>query len=108
MDFSKGYIDPENDLETKQNLLRSAASAWNIACADEAYRTKSIKNYLKTYKKMNPSASKTDIKDLEKDLKLLIKQKIELYPHEQIQIMDVKAEMKDGKLHVTVLSAKQK
>ena len=76
------------DIEDKQQYLNSAVSAWNIACLDEKDRKRSIKKYMAEYRKLNPTQSKQDFRDVEEDLRLLIKQKEKLYPEVRVQIGD--------------------
>jgi len=104
LDIAKEYIVLGEDTEEKQELLNGAASAWNIACLDEKERKRAIKNYMKEYRKLNPTHSKEDLDDVEEDLRILIKQKDELYPEVRIQIAGVNIEEKGGKDHVSVLS----
>ncbi len=49
-------------------------------------------------------SSKRDFRDVEEDLKLLIKQKEKLYPEVRIQIVDAHIKEINGKNHVTVAS----
>jgi len=56
------------------------------------------------YRKLNPTQSKRDFRDVEEDLRLLIKQKEKLYPEVQIQIVDAHLQEINGKNHVTVVS----
>jgi hypothetical protein len=90
------------DIEDKQQYLNSAVSAWNIACLDEKERKRSIKNYMAQYRKLNPTQSKRDFRDAEKDLRLLITQKQKLYPEVWVQIVDAHINEINGKNHVTV------
>ena len=56
------------------------------------------------YRKLNPTQSKRDFRDVEKDLRLLIKQKEKLYPEVRVQIADAQIKEINGKIHVTVAS----
>jgi len=107
LDFAGKYIAMGEDLEEKQELLNSAASAWNIACLDEIERDFAIKRYMKQFSKLNPTHNKTDLDDVEENLKLLIKQKEKLYPDVKIQIAGAYIEMKGGKDHVYVMSVRE-
>jgi len=102
LDFAGDYIAMGEDIEDKQQYLNSAVSAWNIACLDEKERKRSIKNYMAQYRKLNPTQSKRDFRDAEKDLRLLITQKQKLYPEVWVQIVDAHINEINGKNHVTV------
>ena len=102
--FAGDYIAMGEDIEDKQQYLNSAVSAWNIACLDEKERKRSIKKYMAEYRCLNPKQSKQDFRDVEKDLRLLIKKKEELYPEVRIQIVDAHIKEVNGKNHVNVAS----
>jgi hypothetical protein len=92
------------DIEEKQQYLNSAVSAWNIACLDEKVRKRSINKYMAEYRMLNPKQSKRDFRDVEGDLRLLIKQKEKLYLEVRIQIVDANIQEINGKNHVIVAS----
>jgi len=104
LDFAGDYIAMGDDIEEKQQYLNSAVSAWNIACLDEKARKRSIKKYMAEYRKLNPKQSERDFRDVEEDLRLLIKQKEKLYPEVRVQIVDAHIKEINGKNHVTVAS----
>jgi hypothetical protein len=104
LDFAGDYIVMGEDIEEKQQYLNSAVSAWNIACLDEKARKRSIKKYMAEYRKLNPKQSERDFRDVEEDLRLLIKQKEKLYPEVRVQIVDAHIKEINGKNHVTVAS----
>lgn len=74
-----GYIDMGKTRVERENYLRSACSAWNIACLPTLKRESAIKQYIERCREINNSDS-TDCKSLEGDLRLLIKQKNEPLP----------------------------
>ena len=104
MDFAGDYISMGEDIEEKQHYLNGAVSAWNIACLDEKDRNRSIKKYMDEYRKLNPGHNRRDFRDVEENLKLLIKEKEKLYPEVRIQIVNAQIQEIDGKNHVTVAS----
>jgi len=104
LDFAGDYIAMGEDIEEKQQYLNSAVSAWNIACLDEKARKRSIKKYMAEYRKLNPKQSERDFRDVEEDLRLLIKQKEKLYPEVRVQIVDAHIKEINGKNHVIVAS----
>ena len=104
LDFAGDYIALGDDIEERQQYLNSAVSAWNIACLDEKARKRSIKKYMAEYRKLNPKQSERDFRDVEEDLRLLIRQKEKLYPEVRVQIVDAHIKEINGKNHVTVAS----
>jgi CRISPR/Cas system-associated endonuclease/helicase Cas3 len=102
---AEGYIDMEETTEEKENYLRSACSAWNIACLPHPERQSAIKRYVEQYQKIN-KADEADCRALEEDLRLLIKQKDRLYPDVKVQIVNSRIDNIGGKDHVTVASVK--
>ena len=104
LDFAGDFIAMGEDIEEKQQYLNSAVSAWNIACLDEKSRERSIKKYMAEYRKLNPTQSKRDFRDVEEDFRLLITQKEKLYPEIRIQIVGARIQEINGKNHVTVAS----
>lgn len=102
LNFAGDYIALGDDIEEKQQYLNSAVSAWNIACLDEKARKRSIKKYMAQYRKLNPTQSRRDFRDVEEDLRLLITQKEKLYPEVRIQIVDAHIKEINGKNHLTV------
>lgn len=102
---AEGYIDMGQTNEEKENYLRSACSAWNIACLPHPERESAIKRYVEEYKKIN-QADESDCKALEEDVRLLIKQKDRLYPDVNVQIVVSRIENISGKDHVIVASLK--
>ena len=104
LDFAGEFIEMGENVEEKQQYLNSAVSAWNIACLDEKAQKRAIKKYMHEYRKLNPTQSKRDFRDVEKNLILLIKNKMKLYPEERVQIVDARIQEINGKNHVTVAS----
>ena len=102
---AEGYIDMGESAEEKENYLRSACSAWNIACLPPLKREPAIKQYVEQYQKIN-KADKEDCIALEEDIRLLIKQKDRLYPDVKVQIVDSKIEHINGKDHIIVATVR--
>ena len=94
-----------DSVEERGNYLRSACSAWNIACLPHMERERELKRYIDQYRKIN-HADETDCKNLEEDMRLLIKQKDRLFPDIKVQIVASKIKKINGKDFVTVASAK--
>ena len=104
LNLAGDYIFMGEDVEQKQQYLNGAVSAWNIACLNEKDRERSIKKYMSEYRKLNPSQSKRDFRDVEENLRLLIKEKEKFYPEVRVQIVNAHIQEIDGKIHVTVAS----
>ena len=102
---AEGYIDMGETREERENYLRSACSAWNIACLPPLKRESAISQYIEQCRKINNSAS-ADCKDLEEDLRLLIKQKDSLYPSVNVQIVNSMIDNKEGQEYVIVVTAR--
>ena len=100
------FIAMGDNIAEKQELLNASVSAWNIACLKDDKRQQAINKFMKEYKKLNPTFTKDDFKDEEENLRLLIRQKDELYPDINIQIVNAIIQEVDGKNHITVASAK--
>ena len=101
---AEGYIDMGETREEKEDYLRSACSAWNIACLPPSNRESSIKQYIEQYRKIN-QADLAECKALEEDLRLLIKQKDSLYPDVHVQIINSRIHNIDGREHAIVVTA---
>ena len=104
LDMAAGYINLGETREDRENYLRSACSAWNIACLPVSKRKRFIKKYLKQYQKIN-GATLSDCQDLEENLEKLIAQKERLYPDVNTQIIDSRIEDSDGRDRIVVISA---
>lgn len=98
-------IDMWETVEEKGNYLRSACSAWNIACLPTLKREQVIKQYVEEYQKIN-QANGAHCKALEEDIRLLIKQKERLYPDIKIQIVDSRIERINGQGPFAIISAR--
>ncbi len=102
---AEGYVDLGETTEEKENYLRSACSAWNIACLPPLKRESAISQYQEQCRKINNSDPAT-VKDLEEDLRLLIKQKDRLYPDVNVQIVNSMIDNIEGRDHVIVVTAR--
>ncbi len=101
--MAEGFLAMGKDLEHKENLLRFACTAWNIACFKHPKRHSLLSRYVEQFRKTN-NASEVACKNLEDDMGQLIEEKDRLYPHVMIRILDSKIELIDGKEHVVVTS----
>ncbi len=97
------YLAIAETVDERENYLRSACTAWNIACLPPLRREHALRRYCEQYRKTN-QADETDSKNFEQDIRLLIDQKERLYPDINVQIVDSMIERINGKDHVTVVS----
>jgi len=102
---AEGYIDMGETREERENYLRSSCTAWNIACLPPLKRESAIQQYIEQCREINNS-DPTDCKALEEDLRLLIKQKVRLYPDVNVQIVNSKIDNIDGQDHAIVVTAR--
>jgi hypothetical protein len=104
LDVAGNFLAIGENITEKQELLNGAVSAWNIACLKGDKRQQAIKKFMKEYKKLNPTFTK-NYKDEEENIRLLIRQKDELYPDVNVQIVNAIIHERDGQNHITVVSA---
>ncbi|AQQ09636.1 hypothetical protein L21SP3_01444 [Sedimentisphaera cyanobacteriorum] len=102
-----GYIDLGKTKEQRENYLRSACSAWNIACLPRPKREPAIRQYLKQFQTIN-QADESDCRGFEEDLRKLIEQKDKLYPNVDIPIIGSQIKITDGREQYIVISARTK
>ncbi len=102
---AEDYIDMGETVEEREDYLRSACTAWNIACLPPLKRESEIRRYIDQYRIIN-RADDTDCGEFEENIRLLIKQKDRLYPDIKVQIVGSKIEHINGHDHVTVVSAR--
>ena len=102
-----GYIDLGETTEQRENYLRSACSAWNIACVPAPNREHAIKQYLAQFQKINQAAV-SDYQGFKEDLRRLITQKDKLYPDVDVLIIGSRIEMINGRERFIVVSARTK
>lgn len=102
LEVADGYLQMGKTLAHRQNLLRSAVTAWNIACLSKPEREDAIRDYLKQYRHYNPTYNQSDIYDFEDDIRKLIEQKDRLYPDVKNQILGCHIVMINGKEGVSV------
>ena len=100
---AEDYINLGETLEERENYLRSACSAWNIACLSPKAREPAIKQYIEQFQKIN-NTDTVGCKELEENLRLLIEKKIKMYPYVNIQIANSRLEHINGQDHVFVVS----
>ena len=102
VDFAGDFLRLGKTPDERRNLLRSACSAWNIACAPEATRTKLVDQFLANYRQCNPRSHAEELRTVHHDLELLIQQKLKKYPHIIKQIVSCELTVVNGKDHIAV------
>ncbi len=89
--------------EDKENLLRTACSAWNIACADLTKRNQLLEGYVSEYKRIN-NASSEICSNLHDNMRRLIDRKDQLFPDKKINIVSSRVVYLDGDERVKIAS----
>ena len=102
---AEGYIDMGETREERENYLRYACIAWNIACLPSFKRESSLQQYIEQYREINNS-DPAECKALEEDIRLLIKQKVRLFPDINVQIVNSKIDNIGGQDHAIVVTAR--
>jgi hypothetical protein len=94
-------------MEHKQQLLAGAVSAWNIASLPPRRRRAGLRKFMREYKRMNPEETEQDYRDVEDDMRQLIKKKSELYPDVSRQIIGARVEDRGGRMYVEAASIRE-
>ena len=103
IDFASDYIHLGKTNEEKQNYLNAACVAWNISILPKNIRKKALSDFLATYKKNNPYKNINDIKN---DMKLLIKEKVRMFPNVKIGISHATITETDNEYRIIATSVK--
>jgi hypothetical protein len=102
LDFAAQFLRLGETPDKRRNLLRSACTAWNIACAPEEGRAEFLDQFMANYRKCNPGADAEQCRGVRQDMELLIQQKIKKYPEVIRQIVSCELTVVDGKDHILV------
>ena len=100
-----GFIQMAENLEQKENYLRSVCTAWNISCLDESQREKLLFDTVIHFKNINKS-TEDNAKNYEETLRKLIEVKLKLYPKVKLQILSAEITEVNGKDKVVAISKK--
>ena len=100
-----GFIQMAENLEQKENYLRSVCTAWNISCLDEGQREKILFDTVTHFKNINKSTDE-NAKHYEETLRKLIEVKLKLYPRVKLQILSAEITEVNGKDKVVAISKK--
>ncbi|NCD32765.1 MAG: hypothetical protein EOL87_05025 [Spartobacteria bacterium] len=101
--MATGFLDRANSRQEKENLLRFACVAWNIACFKPNKSEQLLEQYIFTFKTAN-NATQEACDNLRDDMRELIKQKNILFPDVIKQIVDSRITELDGKEHIEISS----
>ena len=93
--------------EKRQNYLQTVCVAWNISCLPEPIREEKIKNFINDFKVMNQCGEENILK-FEHSVRLIIEEKLRLYPNVHIHILDASLEEIGGRDRIKILSKKLK
>jgi hypothetical protein len=108
IDLALDFIELGSTLEEKQNYLNAASIAWNISILPASVRKKALIEFLATYKQNNPKDDEDNIRNIERDMELLIKKKIRTFPNVFTPIEHAKITENDGEYKIVVASSANK
>jgi hypothetical protein len=93
-EYASDYINMGDTPEERQSFLNGACTAWNIANLPEHSRGEAIRRVIKEYKRVNPGVD--DAGDFERDLRILIQKKLEMFPDIKKEILGATIEPISG------------
>ena len=93
--------------EKRENYLQTVCVAWNISCLPESTREQNIKKFVTDFQAMN-QCSDENIRNFEHSVRLVIEEKLRLYPDAMIEIIESSLEEIGGKDQIKILSRKIK
>jgi len=112
--IGKMIQDVGNDLimlgetaEKRENYLQTVCIAWNISCLPERDREERVKEFVSDFQTMN-QGSEENTRNFEHSVRLVIEEKLRLYPDVLIQVVDSSLEEIGGKDRIKILSKKIK
>jgi hypothetical protein len=105
IDLASDYIERGATLEEKQNYLNVACVAWNISILPESVRKPALTAFLTNYKKNNPDDDEENIKNIERDLELLIREKIRMFSYAVTPIEHATIREDDNEYRIIIASS---
>ena len=87
LDFATEFLRLGKTPDKRRNLLRSACSAWNLACAPPEARTELLDRFMASCLKNNPGTDSEQCQGVRRDMEQLIQQKLKKYPQVIKQIV---------------------
>jgi hypothetical protein len=104
--FAAGYIARGETDEERRNYLNCACTAWNIAVLPEHKRESALRHVVEEYKRDNPGIDDAD--DHLHDLRILVADKLRMFPDAKMVIVNAFLEHIDGtKFRLNVVSTEQ-
>jgi len=85
-EYASDYINRGDTTEERENYLRGACTAWNIAVLPEHLREEALCHHRKEYTRLNPGIDDAD--DVMHDIRLLIVKKLQMFPSVRKVIVD--------------------
>jgi hypothetical protein len=105
IDLASDFIDLGTTLEEKQNHLNAVCIAWNISILPKDARKMALTHFLSAYKENNPLEEDCNIKNIERDMKLLISKKIRKFPNAITPIEYARITENDDEYRILVASS---
>ena len=105
IDLASDFIELGTTLDEKQNHLNAVCIAWNISILPRSIRKKALIDFLAAYKEANPGDDEDNIKDIERDIELLIREKIRKFPNAVTPIEHAKITENDNEYRIVVASS---
>jgi len=68
LDFAGDFLRLGKTPDDRRNLLRSACSAWNVACAPEEARAELLDQFLANHRKLNPGRDAGELQGVLQDM----------------------------------------
>ncbi len=101
--FAADYISMGETTEERQNYLNSACTAWNIAALPDHARESALHFFVEEYKKQNSGIDDAD--DLIRNMRTLIKKKLQMFPAVNKVVVNALLEQIEGKTYrISVVS----
>ncbi len=100
-----GFIAVGNTLEERQNRLNAVCTAWNIASSSPEHRHRLLERFAEGYLQFSPATSPSDLANILKDMESLIERKLQLFPDDHRQIVDVRVVKVGTGFRIEVVSA---
>ncbi len=105
-EFAADYISMGETDEERQNYLNSACTAWNIAVLPEHARESALRHVVEEYARENPGID--DVDDYVRNMRTLIREKLQKFPTANVVIVNAFLEQIDGKkFRLSVVSTDQ-
>jgi hypothetical protein len=105
-EFAEDFIRMGDTPERKQSLLNAACSAWNMACGPPEFREKSLKAYVREYRRLNPSADEEDLADVRSDAEKLMQKKLAMFPNDLRRIVGARIFPAGDRDRIEIMSAR--